>query len=201
MSKYVLILWLCEKIRSVRDVKYIPCTFTCRTLSNSGLRLDQSREMFFLIFGEHQSLLWGHGYPCLVTSTLGFKARVDSLLVYFLTCIQWISHIHLWCNTCWSLHDQYGNLFDPHTCTYKTHWWESNLGFYVCSLTAGAMPARLSQGNVLLESSRGKKKVWRSNCFLLSLIEKSIFIWPLPTILPYWMTINGWHFILASIPV
>ena len=39
---------------------------------------------FFLkIFGGHESFLWGHWYPCfglLVTSPLGFKARVGSAL-------------------------------------------------------------------------------------------------------------------------
>ena len=38
---------------------------------------------FFKIFVGHESFLWGHCYPCfglLVTSALGFKARVDFLL-------------------------------------------------------------------------------------------------------------------------
>ena len=38
--------------------------------------------------------------PVLVTSTLGFKARVVPLLVCFVTCMQWIPQIHLWCDTC-----------------------------------------------------------------------------------------------------
>ena len=28
----------------------------------------------------------------------GFQKRVDSLLAYFLTCMQWVPHIHLCCN-------------------------------------------------------------------------------------------------------
>ena len=38
---------------------------------------------FFLIFGGHESFLWGHLYlyfGVLVTSPLGFKARVGSAL-------------------------------------------------------------------------------------------------------------------------
>ena len=44
---------------------------------------------FFKHFGGHMSFLWGHWYPCfglLVTSALGFKARVDSLAC-FLACV------------------------------------------------------------------------------------------------------------------
>ena len=39
--------------------------------------------LFFLNFGGHESFLWGHWYPhfgLLVTSPLGFKARVGSAL-------------------------------------------------------------------------------------------------------------------------
>ena len=45
--------------------------------------------------GGHQSFLWGHWYPCfgpLVTSALGFKARVPCVLCH---CVQWIIQIHL----------------------------------------------------------------------------------------------------------
>ena len=64
------------------------------------------------IFGGHKSFLWGHWYPCfgpVVMSTLGFKARGDPLLVCFLTCVQWIPQIHLWCDTCWPLYSQHGS--------------------------------------------------------------------------------------------
>ena len=44
------------------------------------------------------SLFWTCNDVCLC-----FKFRVDSLLVCFLTFVQWIPQIHLWCNTCWSL--------------------------------------------------------------------------------------------------
>ena len=58
------------------------------------------------------SFLWGHWYPCfglLVTSPLGFKARVDPSHACFVTCVQWIPEIHLWCNTCWPLGGQHGS--------------------------------------------------------------------------------------------
>ena len=38
-------------------------------------------------------------FGLLMTSALGFKARV-ALLVYFVTCVQCIPKIHLWCITC-----------------------------------------------------------------------------------------------------
>ena len=54
----------------------------------------------------------GHWYPyfgLLVTSPLGFKARVDLSLVCFVACMQWIPEIHLWCNTCWLYKCQHGS--------------------------------------------------------------------------------------------
>ena len=47
-----------------------------------------------VFFGGHTCSFWGHWYPCfgfLVTSPLGFKARVGSAL---------FPEIHLWCYTC-----------------------------------------------------------------------------------------------------
>ena len=44
---------------------------------------DLLKIFFFLIFEGHESFLWGHWYPyfgLLVTSPLGFKARVGSAL-------------------------------------------------------------------------------------------------------------------------
>ena len=40
-------------------------------------------------------------------SALGFKATVQFSLACFLTCMQYIPQIHLWCDTCWPLVDQY----------------------------------------------------------------------------------------------
>ena len=35
-----------------------------------------------------------------VTCSLGFKDNMDPLFVCFLTCMQWIPQLHLWCNNC-----------------------------------------------------------------------------------------------------
>ena len=75
-------------------------------------------NLFFKIFGGHKSFLWGHWYPCfglLMTSSLGFKARVDPSLEYFVTCMPWIPEIHLWCDTCWLYRGPHGSqLYSPH---------------------------------------------------------------------------------------
>ena len=66
--------------------------------------------------------LWGYWYPCfwlLKSSALGFKTRVESILPWCLTCVQWIPQIHLWCNT-WAWQSR---LFDPHTCTHTSIGW------------------------------------------------------------------------------
>ena len=50
---------------------------------------------------------WDHWYPCfglLVTSSLGFKARVGSLIhVWQRHMYYMFPEIHLWCDTCWPL--------------------------------------------------------------------------------------------------
>ena len=56
---------------------------------------------FYKIFGGHMSFSWGHWYPCfrlLMTSALGFKARVD--LSCTLSCLRATPQIQLRCNTC-----------------------------------------------------------------------------------------------------
>ena len=75
------------------------------------LHLWTADLFFFLnfIFGWHKSLLWGQWYPFLglqVMSALSFKAKVESSLVYFLTCISWIPQILLWCDVCWPFDGQ-----------------------------------------------------------------------------------------------
>ena len=67
--------------------------------------------VFKNIFGGHKSFLWGHCYPCfglLVTSPLGLKARVGSLI-----CLinMWYTfpEIHHWNNTCWLIDSQHGS--------------------------------------------------------------------------------------------
>ena len=68
-------------------------------------------------FCLNKSFSGGHWYPCfglLVTSPLGFKARVNFSLACFLTCVQWISQIHLWCDTYFAMR----NFYDICTETY-----------------------------------------------------------------------------------
>ena len=71
---------------------------------------------FFLkVFGGHESFLWGHWYPCfglLVTSPLGFKARVGSALFKLSRGVCVTLHIpwdSLWRDTCQSLGSQHGS--------------------------------------------------------------------------------------------
>ena len=54
------------------------CLISSQLISSSSIHTILS---FILIFGGHQSFLWGHWYPLIglmVTSALSFKARVDS---------------------------------------------------------------------------------------------------------------------------
>ena len=67
-------------------------------------KIRKSSKVVFLKKLEDISFLCGAiGTPIvdleLVTSVLGFKARVDPLVACFLTCVQWIPQIHLWCDT------------------------------------------------------------------------------------------------------
>ena len=56
-------------------------------------------------------LFWGHWYPCfgfLVTSPLGFKARVGSVLFAFAEVnVMYVPEIYLWCYTCQPLDGQH----------------------------------------------------------------------------------------------
>ena len=45
----------------------------------------------------------------LMTSPLGFKARMDPSLACFVPCLPWIPEIHLWCNNCWLYRGQHGS--------------------------------------------------------------------------------------------
>ena len=50
---------------------------------------------------------WYPWFELLVKSPLSLKARVDSSLGCFLTCLQCIHRISLWRDTCWSLAGQH----------------------------------------------------------------------------------------------
>ena len=72
------------------------------------------------------SFIWGQWCPCfklLVMSAIGFKARVDPSLTGFLSWMQRILQIHLWCDTCWPLDGQHGSgtFLDPLTCVHVYH--------------------------------------------------------------------------------
>ena len=72
------------------------------SLQSSGTdQLDPHILEFFKIFLENINPFCGiTDTPVLVTSALGFIARVDPLLALFVAHIQWIPQIHLWCDTC-----------------------------------------------------------------------------------------------------
>ena len=59
---------------------------------------------FFKMFWRTIVLLWGHWHPCfgfLVTSSLGFKARVGSALFALSGGVHYmLPDIHFWCYTC-----------------------------------------------------------------------------------------------------
>ena len=66
---------------------------------------NKTKKQFFLKkFRGHTSFWWGHWYPCfgmLVTSALGFKARVD--ITCTLSCLCTSPQIHLWWQAWWSV--------------------------------------------------------------------------------------------------
>ena len=65
---------------------------------HDGLFIFTSGCFFFKkILGRHKSFSC---FGLLVMSALGFKARVDPSLAFFLMCMQWIPQIHPWCDTC-----------------------------------------------------------------------------------------------------
>ena len=92
-------------------------------------------RIFFLIFGGHQSFLWGHCFGRLVTSPLGFKARVGNLISAWQRCTcDMFSEIYLWCDTCQPLGSQHGSwvvLFH----IPARHWWDLKPGAMMPPLT------------------------------------------------------------------
>ena len=73
---------------------------------------------YFLYFCRTIVLLWGHWHPCLgflVTSPLGFKARVCSALFAQSGGIRYMfPEIHFWCYTCQPLDSQQCSRSLPH---------------------------------------------------------------------------------------
>ena len=93
-----------------------------------------------MFFGGHKCFLWSHWFPCfglLVTSPLGFKARVGSLTCGCYT----FPEIHLWCYTNWPLGGQHGSW----AVTYlQAGWWSLKTGSIVSPLLHSVRPGRRS---------------------------------------------------------
>ena len=84
---------------------------------------------FFYTFWEHKSFSWGYWYPCfrlLVTSALGFKARVDPLHAFLLV---WSSDSPLvWHLLTVQMSAWQSSLFNPLTYRHVSkHWWRFGL--------------------------------------------------------------------------
>ena len=88
---------------SLSQTTVVSLWFVIPTAGNNNTNIDTQhfnrknnlenfcRLFFFQNFWGHLSFLWGQWYPYFgfpMRSTLGFKARVDPLLVYFVTCVQ-----------------------------------------------------------------------------------------------------------------
>lgn len=108
----------------------------CEQLPSTCM-IYESWNNFVLNFGGHQYFLLGYWYPCfghLVTSTLGFKARVDPItcmLCHLCAMESWGSPL---VHTCWLLGSQHGSQaihIHIYTCVNK-HWWGSRLGSIIC---------------------------------------------------------------------
>ena len=85
-STILLLILLLRCLYKLKDFEFTPITYWMSSVAVHSF--NNSKNFFFLIFVGHKSFLWGHWYPCfglLVTSALGFNARVDSSLVWFLT--------------------------------------------------------------------------------------------------------------------
>ena len=96
-----VLFWSCDS----RNVNWIILSFEI----DWNLQL---KAVFSKCFGGHKSFLWGHLYPrfeLLVTSALGFKALVDSLVCMLHCLCTTNSSVHLWYNTYWPLGSHHGS--------------------------------------------------------------------------------------------
>ena len=75
--------------------------------------------------------------PFLVTSPLGFKARVGSIICTWQmhTC-NTFHEIDLWCDTCQALGGQHANQGDLFHIPVSRHWWGSKLGSLMAQTNA-----------------------------------------------------------------
>ena len=119
----------------------------------SSIKFYLKDWLFFEIFGGHESFLWGHWYPylgLLVTSPLGFKARVGSALFELSRGIRVMLHIPWDSPLVWHLLTSWWPAWQPSHLFHipARHWWDSKLGAIMLPLTvwdqAGQMLYRLS---------------------------------------------------------
>ena len=89
----------------------------CEKIASLVIVAPDKHNWAFLVWVV--SFLWSQWYlrfGHLVTSALGFTARVEPLFVCFLACVQCIPQIHLWCHTNWPLNGQHA--VEPFWSTY-----------------------------------------------------------------------------------
>ena len=118
---------------------------------------------------RHKSFLWDHWYPCfglLVTSPLGFKARVGSLIhTWWGHMCYMFPEIHLWCYTCWPLGSWYGSQAILFHILASRYWWGSKPRPIVPPLTVWDQAGRVLQNfltiKVLLRST---ESIANHNC-------------------------------------
>ena len=80
-----------------------------RVCSKTRIRCSYVADSLFFGFWKRALFSVDHyDSPVFLTSTLGFKARVDPSLACFLASMQWIPKIHVSCNTCWRFGSQHG---------------------------------------------------------------------------------------------
>ena len=88
-------------------------SFQINSNTNAKLNKDKKQNQgtnFFFAIRLVMSLCGQQGllpFGLMMTSALGFKARVEPLFACFLACMQLIPQIHLWCDTCRPLDGQY----------------------------------------------------------------------------------------------
>ena len=92
------------------------------------MKVHISEQYIWFYPVKNSFVTWLHASFVIKYSNWCFKARVDSLLVAFLTCMQ----IHLFCTTCWSLDGQHCSKVFWSTCLYTN---KDQIQDQVCTLT------------------------------------------------------------------
>ena len=129
---------------------------------------------FFKILGGHESLLWCHWYPyfgLLVTSPLGFKARVGFALFELSGGICVMLHVPWDSSLVWHLLTSWQPAWQPSHLFHipARHWWDSKLGAIMPLLTvwdqAGQTLYRLSYPGSAISHCRNIKGIWQMQQF------------------------------------